>query len=116
MVRDAVEDVLEAAVLGVRLAGHEQDALVALVDQQLDLVADLRLRERAALELLVAHAEGAVEAVVVAQVADVERREEHEALAVDGLLALARRREQLGQQLRVAHRREDRDLVHRRAR
>ena len=69
---------------------------MALVDEHLDLVADLLLRERAALELLVAHAEGAVEAVVAAQVADVERGEEHEALAVDGLLDVARRREQLG--------------------
>ena len=110
--RDAVEHVLKAAVPGIRLAGHEQDALVPLVDQRLHLVADLLLGEGTPLELLIAHAEGTVEAVVVAEVADVERGEEHEARAVDGVLGVARRLEELGQQLGVAHRGEDRDLVH----
>jgi hypothetical protein len=57
-----------------------------LVDEDLDLAADLVLRQCPALELLVAHAEGAVEAVVGAQVGDVERGEEHEARAVDRVL------------------------------
>ena len=43
---------------------------------------------------------------------DVERREEHQALAVDGVLDLARRGEQLAEQLGVADRAEHGDLVH----
>ena len=72
---------------------------------------DLVLGEGAALELLVAHAEGAVEAVVLAEVRDVERREQHETLAIDVLLDGARRGEQLGEQLGVADRGQRRDLV-----
>ena len=85
---------------------------MALIHEQLDLVADLRLGERPALELPVADPEGAVETVVVAEVADVQRREEDEPGAVDGVLDVARRVEQLAQQLRVAHGAEHRDLVH----
>ncbi len=108
---DRIEHVAEA-LLGVRLSGDQQDALVALVDEQLGLVADLRLRERPALELLVAHAEGAVQAVVVAHVADIERREQDEARAVDRVLDVARRSEQLAEQLGVAHRAEDGHVLH----
>ena len=103
---------MEPLLLRVRLAGDQQHPLVALVDEELHLVADLLLREDPALEFRVAHAEGAVQTVVAAEVADVERREEYEARAVDGVLGVARGAEELAEQLGVAHRAEHRHLGH----
>ena len=98
---DRLEDVREP-LARVGLAGHEQHALVALVDEHPRFRGDLVLRERAPLEFGVARPEGAVRALVAAQVRDVQRREHHEPPAVDGLLDVLGGLEQLVEQVRVA--------------
>ena len=76
-----------------------------------DLLADLVLGEGTALDLLVAGPEGAVQALVGAQVGDVERSEHDQPAAVDLLLDLAGRGEQLAEQVGVAHLSEGRHLL-----
>ena len=83
--RDGVENVLEA-LRRQRLAGHHQNALVALADEDARLFGDLFLRERAARERGVGGAEGAVGALVRAAIGNIERREEDQPRAVDLLL------------------------------
>ena len=98
---DGVQDVREAFAR-IRLAGHEQHALVALVDEHPGFPGDFLLRERPPVELGVACPEGAVGALVAAQVGDIQRGEDHEPSAVNGLLDVLGGVEELVQQLRVA--------------
>jgi len=87
---DGVEDVAQTVRPGIGLAAHQQDALVALTDEDAGLGGDLRLGERAAPDLPVARVEGTVDALVVAVIGDVEGGEQHQARAVDFLLGPAR--------------------------
>ena len=84
---DGLEDVLDRIVLGV-LARLKEQALVAEVLERDHLVADLLLRELLAHDALVLGMVRAVRAGVDAVVREVERREEHDAAAVDVLLHL----------------------------
>lgn len=84
---DGLEDVLDRIVLGV-LARLKEQALVAEVLERDHLVADLLLRELLAHDALVLGMVRAVRAGVDAVVRKVERREEHDAAAVDVLLHL----------------------------
>ena len=59
---------------------------MALADEMAHFLRDLLLGQRPPLELSISGAEGAVQAVVGAQVGDVQRREDDEAAAVDSLL------------------------------
>ena len=86
---DGVEDVLDGVVARI-LARLDGEALVAHVLQRDDLVADLVLRELDARDGLVDGMVRAVEAAVDAVVREVERGEEHDAVAVVGQLDLAR--------------------------
>ena len=82
------------AVVGV-LAVVDHQALVALADEGVHLGPQLVVGEGAADDLVVVVPEAAVRAGVDALVADVERGEEDDAVAVDVLLELARRGEHL---------------------
>ncbi len=75
------------------------------------LAGDLLLGQRAALELPVPDAEGAVEALVPAEVRDVERREDHEPLAVDRLLHPPGRVEELAEEAGVGNAGEDGEVA-----
>ena len=79
--------------------------------QDPDLVGDLLHRQGDPGQLLVAPAETAVEAVVGAVVGDVERGEEHQAVAVDRLLDLPGRRPDPLDQLLVLGLEEDGGLL-----
>ena len=108
---DGLVDVVEAVGVGIGLAGDHEDALVALLDDDLDLGGDLFLGEGDAVQLAVAGAVGAVFALVGAAVADVERGEHDQAGAVDLLLDGARGGKELFGQLRVLESDEGCDLV-----
>ncbi len=101
--RNGIQYVLEA-LARIRLPCHQQDALVALVDQDLDLAADLILRQRPSLDLFVACAKRAIGAVVGAKIGHVERRKQHQPRPVDLIFHRACRLEDLAQQLRIADR------------
>ena len=75
---------------------------MAVVDEMPNFLGDFFLAERLPLEGLVAGAEGAVGALVRAEVGDVERGEEDEALPVDALLDLPCGREKFAQERGVA--------------
>mmetsp|Transcript_20294 Transcript_20294/g.60284 ORF Transcript_20294/g.60284 Transcript_20294/m.60284 type:complete len:469 (-) Transcript_20294:547-1953(-) len=81
---DRVQELLKR-VLGV-LAREHQQAAVALALERCHLVAQLFVRQRRALQFLVGSPERAVRAAVHAVVCDVQRREEHNAVAVDAVL------------------------------
>jgi len=68
------------------LARNEQQTLVPHAQQCAHFLSDLVLRQRLARQTLVVLPEAAVQAVVVADVGDVERGKEHNAPAVDALL------------------------------
>ena len=70
------------------LAEDEDDPLVAVVLQGLDLGPQVGLRERAMDLLGIGTAEAAILAIVGAFVAHVQRRKEHDAVAVDVALQL----------------------------
>ena len=74
---------------------------MSLVDQGFDLSTDLGTAERAADGVRVRTAEAAILAIVDAQVADVERGKQYNAVAVDGLLELPGGGEDLFDELRV---------------
>ena len=80
------------------LAGDEKDPLVPLGDQNLRLPLDLFDGQRLTGDLLVALAEGAVEAVVHAEVGDVEGGEENEPTTVNLVLDKVGRLEDLLQE------------------
>ena len=82
----------------------DHQPLVALADEGVDFGAELVVGEGAALDLVVVLPEPAVHARVDALVADVERGEEDDAVAVDVLLELAGRVEHLLEQRGVGHR------------
>ncbi len=85
-------------VMGVvlrMLAEDEDDALVAAVFQGFDLGAQVGRRERAADILGVGTAEAAVLTIVGALVADIQRREQDDAVAVDVAFQLPGGREDL---------------------
>ena len=83
------------------LAEHENQPLVPLVLQGQHLLADFVLVQRAANLRLVRAAERAVEAIVRAVVADVHRREQHDAVAVNVALQLPGGVENLFEQFRL---------------
>ena len=84
---DALEDVLDGVVHRV-LAGLDGQALVAHVLQRDHLGADLVLGQLAAGDVPVLHVIGTVHATVHAVVGQVQRREDHDAVAVEGQLDL----------------------------
>ena len=84
---DAVEDVLDRVVHGV-LARLDGKALVPHVLERRHLGGDLRLRQLFARNVLVFQMVGAVDAAVDAVVGEVERRKQHDAVAVERELDL----------------------------
>ena len=84
---DALQDVLDGVVHRV-LAGLDGQALVAHVLQRDDLRAHLVLRQLPAGDVLVLQVIGAVQAAVDAVVRQVQRREHHDAVAIEGQLDL----------------------------
>ncbi len=98
---DGVVDVVEAAAVGIALTRHQEDALVALVDDDLGLAGDLLEGQVPAQQALVAGAERTVTALVLALVGDVHGGEQHQPVAVDGLLDVAGGGEDLLVQVRV---------------
>ncbi len=84
---DAIEDVLNGVVHRV-LAGLDGQPLVAHVLQRDDLGPHLLLRQLAPGDVLVFQVIGTVQAAVDAVVGQVQRREHHDAVAVEGQLDL----------------------------
>ena len=80
-----LQNVLQRVHHGV-LAGLESDALVAHLDQSLDLSADLILRQFLARDGLVLGMVGAIDAPVDAIVRQIKRGEHHNAVAVEAAL------------------------------
>lgn len=90
-------------VVARAFAADEQGALVAHAQQVQRLVLNLVEGQNLALQRLVVAAETAVDAVVHAGVARVDGGEEHQALAVDFLLAVVRRVEDFANRGFVLH-------------
>ena len=93
---DALQDVLDGVVDRV-LAGLDGQALVAHVLQGDDLAPHVLLAELDAGDVLVLAVVGTVDAAVDAVVGEVERREHHDAVAVEGELDL------LGELIHLLH-------------
>ena len=91
----------EAGVVLRMLAEDEDQPLVPLVFQGQHLLADFVLVQRAANLRLVRAAERAIEAIVRAVVADVDRREQHDAVAVNVAFQLPGGVEDLFEQFRL---------------
>ena len=85
---------------------------MALVNQDLDLAANLVLRQRPSFDLLVARAKGAVGAVVGAQIGYVEWRKKHQPRPVDLILHRTRGLKDLAQQLGITHGGQGGHLLH----
>ena len=79
---NGIKDIAYAGT-GVGLAGNEKQALMSLAQQYLGLVGNFLHTERLAGDFTVAATEGAVQALVGADVGEVERCKEHDPLAVD---------------------------------
>jgi len=92
----------EVGVVARMLAEHDDEAFVPLLFHRHHLLANLVDTESAADHVLVLVLKAAIGAVVHAHVAEVERREQHDAVAVHALLEFARRRKDLFAQLRIA--------------
>jgi hypothetical protein len=107
---DGLEYIVEALGPGIGLPGDQENALMAHFDEDFGLLGDFGLGEDAAFELGVGGAEGAVGALVLAEVRDVERGEQHEAVAIDLLLDETRGGEDLFQQVGFASFHEHGDL------
>ncbi len=103
----------EVGVVPRMLAEDQDQPLVPLVLQRQHLLADFIRVERAANLRLVRAAETAIEAVVRAVVADVDRREQHDAVAVDLAFQLPGGVENLFQQFRLVGRQQRRGLLQR---
>jgi hypothetical protein len=88
----------------IGFAGDHQDALMALFDDDSRFLGDLLLTQGAAVNLLIAGAECAVQALIGAQVRDVERGEHDQPLAVDLFLDLAGGGKEFAHELGVADR------------
>ena len=95
------------------LAEDEDQPLVPLVLQGQHLLADVVFVERAADLLPVRAAERAVQAIVRALVADVQRGEQHDAVAVHVAFQLPRGVENLLDQRRLVRRQQRGRLLHR---
>ncbi len=101
----------EVGVVAWVLAEYDDEALVPLLFHRHNLLADLIHAQRAADHVLVLVLETAVGTVVHAQVAEIERREEHDAIAVHALLEIAGGGKNLLAQLGAARAQEDRGLL-----
>ena len=85
----------EIGVVARVLAEHDDEAFVPLILHGGDLLANLIHAERTAYHVFVLALKAAVGTVVHAQVAEVERREQHNPVAVHTLFQIARGREDL---------------------
>ena len=92
---------MNSGVVVRMLAEDEDQPLVPLVLQGQHLLAEFVFVQRAADLRLVRPAERAVDAVVRAVVADVQRREQHDAVAVDVAFQLPSGVEDLSEQFRL---------------
>ena len=84
---DALQNVLDRVVLGI-LAGLDCETLVSHILQRDDLGADLLLGQLLARDMLVLEMIRAVKTSVDAVVGQIQRRKEHDAVAVEGQLDL----------------------------
>lgn len=105
-----LDDVVEGDIYGV-LSGLHRDTLVAEGEDRVRLLIDLLHRQLLAAHRVIAGVEAAVNAAVDAVVSDIERREEHDAPAVDALLDLLRKRVELMFELRVVNLQQHRRLT-----
>jgi hypothetical protein len=104
------EDVIEP-LLRIGFAGHEQQPFVALPDEDLHLAGNFVLRQHLPFQFGVLGAEGAIAALVLAEVGNVERRKQHEPVAVNLVLDPARDGEHFLEQHRVLHFHQGRHLL-----
>lgn len=106
----ALNDVIERDIYGV-LSGLHRDTLVAEGEDRVGLLIDLLHRQLLAAHRVITGVEAAVNAAVDTVVSDIERREEHDAPAVDALLDLLRKRVKLMFELRVVDLQQHRRLT-----